>query len=364
MIPFIVLFLYLGLIHNTTTHISDPNKIRLRQTWLGGLGLWLLLALRSWTCGNDLLITDDTTIIGYLPYFINLQSYSLSEILFNFEGYETGYNVLNWLIARLSNNPQIFLAVVAGIEISLIGYTLYKQSPNIVFSWIIFACLGLYIFSFSGLRQALGFSITFFAYNFINQKKPVVFILLVLLAYTFHTSAILFLPALFFRNRYLTNKKAQNLLFGTFCIAPFIMPIVQYGSVLVYGKEKYASDAGGAYGLFALFVCMFFFGIRYTLLQDENYKKRCQCVWMILLAILLQSTGFFSAGAMARVAYYYSIFFCLFLPLSLESATKEERRKWTLLISIMMVIFFMLVNGNGYLNVIPYRFFWEEHYNI
>ncbi len=362
MAPFIILFLYLGIVNLLTARMPSEINRRKYQTFWGGFGLWILLALRSWTCGNDLF--DGVGYTGYIPYFLHFKSYSFKEVLTSTDGYERGYNILNWLIINLSENPQIFLAIIAAIELLLIGYTLYRHSPNIIFSWIIFACLGLYVFSFSGLRQALGISLCFFAFNFINYRKPYIFIFLVLLASTMHTSAYLFLPSLLTRNLHMDKNKAVLYLMMILAVSPFIMTIIQYASMFVYGKEKYASDAGGAYSLFILFISLFFYSFLYTRNKVKALDDISQVRWMILFAILLQSVGIFSAGALARIAYYFSIFFCLLLPMGLEFAPLKVRSIHSFIISVLFVIFFVISNSSGYLNVVPYRFFWEEQFNL
>ena len=53
--------------------------------------------------------------------------------------------------------------------------------------------LPVFLLNFSGLRQAIAIGITALSFNFIKEKKPVQFILLVILASLFHKSAIVFL---------------------------------------------------------------------------------------------------------------------------------------------------------------------------
>ena len=53
--------------------------------------------------------------------------------------------------------------------------------------------LPVFLLNFSGLRQAIAMGITALSFNFIKEKKPVQFILLVILASLFHKSAIVFL---------------------------------------------------------------------------------------------------------------------------------------------------------------------------
>lgn len=362
MTPFTLLFVYLGLVELLTSSMLDDNKKRKRQALLGGFGLWVLMALRSWTCGQDLLYAERG--VGYIYQFISMNYTSFQSALFNDNGYEPGFNALYWMIYHyISINPQFMLAITSAIEIGLIGYTIYKQSPNITLSYVAFACLGLYIFSYSGLRQGLGVAFTFFAFNFIDDKKPWKFLAFVLLAFTMHKSSLVFLPAYFVRNYSLSRQKAFWGIIAVLAFLPFLMPLIQYFSVLVYGKEKYNTYEGGAYGLFGLFIFMLFFSYRYISSNNDMDRKIMQTRWMCLIAIFLQSSGILSAGAMARIAYNYSIFFCLLLPFSTSSYVSKYRQL-PFLIELLLIFFFIYATRDGGFGVVPYRFFWEEHYNI
>lgn len=363
MAVFLILFVYFGLIARLTSNIKEDRTKRLRQALLGGIGLWIIMALRSWTCGQDLLYAEKG--VGYIVQFVNMEYMPFLNALYSDNAYEPGFNLLFWFIYNyISPNPQLMLAITSGIEIGLIGYTLYKQSPNIILSYIAFACLGLYIFSFSGLRQGLGFALTFFAFNFIDDKKGWKFFGIVLLAFTVHKSSLLFLPAYFFRDISLTKQRAILGVFTVFAFLPVLMPVIQYFSLLIYGKEKYSSYQGGAYGLFALFIAMLFFSFKYIPINSASDRKMMQMRWMCLIAIFLQSSGILSAGALARIAYNYSIFFCLLLPFTTSTSTYSKKINLNTIIAILLVAFFVYCNKDGFLNVVPYRFFWEEHFDI
>ncbi len=361
MAPFWCLFIYLGIVAFSTSKLSDEQAKFKYQAVLGGLGLWLLLALRSWTCGQDLYYYDKG--VGYIVTFLRMDGISFSELLQADADYEIGFRILNWIIINyISSNPQIFLAIIAAIEIGLIGFTFYKQSSNIILSYLVFACLGLYIFGFSGLRQILGVSITFFAFNFINCTKPYKFIIFVLLACTMHKSSILFLPAVLFRKSSLPFSKTIFYILGIIIVLPVLMPIIQFFSVLLYGKEKYGDYEGGAYGLFLLFIFMFFYSYSCVLKTKEKIDKMTRLRWMALFAVFFQSSGILSAGALARIAYSYSIFFSLLLPMTLEFTPKNYKYISKTFVIMFLLFFFFYTNKGGFLNVIPYRFFWEEVY--
>lgn len=361
MAPFIFLFIYLGVIATWTSKMSV--KIRSKyQAILGGLGLWILLALRSWTCGQDLYY--DIRGVGYIVSFTKMIDVSFSDLFLGFNnGYEIGFNLLNWFIYHyISSNPQVFLAIISLINIFLVGYTFYKQSPNILLSYLAFSCLGLYIFGFSGLRQSLSVSLTFFAFNFIHQKKPFLFLLIVFLAFTIHKSSIIFLPALVFRNKILSFNLAIIATVGIFIMLPFLMSIIQFFSVLIYGYEKGNSEEGGAFGLFFLYLFLLFYSFSSNPKDEDGFKKFNLCRWMALCALFLQSSGILSAGALARIAYPFSIFFALLLPMTLEFKSKSLRIVTKAIVIICLIAFFIYSNKDGYLNVVPYRFFWEEIY--
>lgn len=363
MAVFLILFVYLGLLAKLTSNIKEEGTKRLRQALLGGIGLWIIMALRSWTCGQDLLYADRG--VGYIFQFVNMEYMPFLNALYSDNAYEPGFNLIFWCIYNyISPNPQFMLAIISGVEIGLIGYTLYKQSPNIILSYIAFACLGLYIFSFSGLRQGLGVAFTFFAFNFIDDKKKWKFFGIVLLAFTMHKSSLLFLPAYFIRNLSLTKQRAILGVVAVLAFLPVLMPVIQYFSLLIYGKEKYSSYQGGAYGLFALFIAMLFFSFKYISTDSTTDRKIMQMRWMCLIAIFLQSSGILSAGALARIAYNYSIFFCLLLPFTTSASTYTKNKNLSTIIAILLIAFFVYCNKDGYLNVVPYRFFWEEHFNI
>ena len=64
-------------------------------------------------------------------------------------------------------------------------------------SLALYICFGFYSFIFSGLRQAIALAITYISYDFIKKRQLWKFTLTILVASTFHKSAIFFLPAYF-----------------------------------------------------------------------------------------------------------------------------------------------------------------------
>ena len=109
--------------------------------------------------------------------------------------FERGFIIYNKLVGFLGTDRQMFLFVTAAVSIVPIMYYLSKNSKNMLLSIIIYLGLPVFLLCFSGLRHAIAIGITSLSMIYIKEKSLVKFILLVLLASTFHFTAIVFLIA-------------------------------------------------------------------------------------------------------------------------------------------------------------------------
>lgn len=353
------LWAYLCMIALFTQSIKSIQKRRKIQTIYAGLGLWIVQALRSQDCGVDL-VNDAGT--GYIWIFENIRYYSFGDFFggLSIIGFEPGWLIYNKFISLFTTDSQLFLAIVSATIISLVSYTIFKHSQNIILSFFIFACFGLYHFSFSGIRQATAFAITFFAFNFIREKRSYKFILLVLIASTMHKSALVFMIALLLRNVGLKKVRGIALAFCSVAIVPFLSTVLPLVKNVFFGAEKYSNyeDEGGSITMYIVFLTLF---LIFNLQKKFNDDKDNQLIkWMILIGVMCQSLGFISTGAMTRIAYYFTIFFTLAFPSYIVTISKQSVRiTVTVGLVIILMLFYQLTSGSGYLNVIPYKFFWE-----
>jgi hypothetical protein len=185
--------------------------------------------------------------------------------------------------------------------------------------------MSTFVMMFSGIRQMLAVSIGFAAYEFTRKKKLIPFILSVLFALTFHTSAfmIAFMYPLYHAK--ITKK-------WLYAVVP-VMGIIfvfnkQVFSVLGLILERYTSyDASivetGAYTmliLFSAFAAFAFLVPEESLLDEETIGLRN----FLLLSIVIQMFAPLHPIAM-RMNYYYIIFIPLLLPKIIEH--RSERWK-------------------------------------
>ena len=110
--------------------------------------------------------------------------------------YNVGSTHLQKLIYDLTDgNYQTYVSLVALFVMFSYMRFIRKYSPSPIQSVLYLFGLMYFTLLFDALKQAMAMSVLLFAFDAIIDKKPIKFILLVLLASTFHFPALVFLPA-------------------------------------------------------------------------------------------------------------------------------------------------------------------------
>lgn len=166
---------------------KKKEALRNKMAIIAIVPMFLLFVLRYKYVGVD--------TIGYVRFFQEeIRRYSFFE-LFDQElmRSEIGYRLYVKIISLFTDNYTVYFAV-NGVVIfgTLLHFTkTYTKNPFIFF--FAFMTLGTYSFIETGLRQALAMMICLWAVGCIRDKKPLRFVLLVVFAFLFHKSALIFL---------------------------------------------------------------------------------------------------------------------------------------------------------------------------
>ena len=143
--------------------------------------LTLLVALRHESVGND--------TVNYRDFFMSYGRIAWSDL--PSVNLEIGFSYFNKLITLLTGDPQVYL-ILAAIAVSVMIYPTYERlciDASLTIS--LFCIMSTFVMMFSGIRQMLAVGIGFFAYQYTRQRKLLPFILMCLLAFSFHTSAFM-----------------------------------------------------------------------------------------------------------------------------------------------------------------------------
>lgn len=312
----------------------------------GSAAIILLQALRDFSVGVDL--------VGYIPAYEAVKHIILGfgEKLFN---YEIGYLYFSQLFSTIGVDPHVYLGIVAAVIIVPIGLTIRRYSSSAWTSMLLYVTLGLFVFTFSGLRQSIALAICFFSFRFIQEKRPVIFCLLVALAVTFHMSAVVFAlayPLYHFKLTNIWRALTVPILAVVFLLRASIFAVM-YGLYRGFAGTPETTDA---YGL--LIAMMIVYALVYAFGDRRDYAT--QGYNNLFLAAIVVQMFASQSNVVMRAGYYYFIFIILLIP-GVISAQKDRYVRLFVLyvLCCASLLFFQWKAGSGYLNVSPYKFFWN-----
>jgi hypothetical protein len=360
MIVFLVLAVYLIII---LCAVSEKKKM-IKSFW-SALGFVVILALRSPFCGLD--VTGTSTMImanSYGGVFLNMPNYSFSEIIHapKFVGghMEVGWLFLTKFISLFTNNLQVYLAIISILQLIPVFYVIGKYSSNVVLSYFIFACLGFYVHYFSGIRQMLAVSLILLAFDQIFQKRYFWFALIVLIASSIHSSALIFFIIWPLSRLHLSLISTIICIIGMIIIMPLYHSIVSTALELLFESryETHLESEGGAITMFIVY--SIFLLSSFVIRGDSPEMKFYRAI--VLAGVGGQSLGVMGDSVVTRIGFYFNVFFVLLLPEIVRFIKdKNLRGIMTITAIILLCIFFILTtNSENSSGVIPYSFFWER----
>ena len=315
--------------------------------------LLALLMLRDENVGVD--------IKTYLYRFNQVRKMSF-EGIFDFFESERGFWILNKIISLFTKDEQAYLAIMALITTLPIAILYIKESENAVLSMSIFLILSNFSMLFSGLRQATALAVVAIAFYFVKKKKPIWFILFVLLAFTFHKSALIALLLYPFYHMNITKNKIFAFIPAIILVLIFNKPIFEFLLQFMgdYG-EIYEYEETGAYTmiiLFALFLTFAYF------VPDENKMDRETMGLRNISVLVLMLQIFALANPVAmRMNYYFMMFIPLMMPKVINRCA-ERNRSIIQYIGIGISVFFLIYyiyginTGADILEIYPYKPYW------
>lgn len=266
--------------------------------------------------------------------FLTIREISIEEYLYK----EGNFYLLVWLISRFTDNEQIFLVVIAAIMTACVFKFISEHSEDFMLSCIIYICLGSMTFSMNGMRQALAMSICLLAYDFAVKKKIVPFLLIVLLAMTFHVSAFIFLLAYPLSN--FSKLHLVPLLIGGGLFIALSSSLASIYDSLV--EKDYAvrdSIEGGGFVTVAIYLLVLILTMLfYKNLATENGIEPLFALCFVGLVIF--STRYFSTQIFERISYYFYYSVILLIPKLSHIFKEKDRLIYSLIVCILAIALF------------------------
>ncbi len=233
-------------------------------------------------------IFQDGMGADYFAYQQWFQSMSFSRLGLRFTN--IGFDVFIVAVKLFYNNFHFFLFLCGLLINTLIYRFIEKHSYDVFFSSVLYVCL-MYFSAFNILRQWIACAIYLSAFEFLMDKTPVKYTLLVILAATFHNSAIflLFLYPIINCRISFPKKASLTMAASVLCYVGFptvFRMIMALTEKLGLGYlQKYGTALNLDLGNFTPFIISLFISIcliymYFNNMLDEQMQK--YAVWGIL----------------------------------------------------------------------------------
>ena len=338
--------------------VYEENKDKKNAKKIYCIFVALVLLFFSWARNEKLGNSD--TVNMYIPRFNLVQKLSFYETFLKFIETEPVFYLITKIITMISTNINFYFMLCAIPLIAGVTKLIYKYSEMPVLSCFMFLGLGYYFISYITLRNSIALGILLFSLDYLIQRKLWKFLLVVIIASLFHSSALFFImayPITFFDFK--INLKWISIfllfvimiIFKDFFINIFFI-FIKNSHLLLY-KDRNVSLS---LTLFVEYLLLFISTLPYRESYYEKNKKEANTLYILTYMGALLALLVVMQDVMYRVSTFYYIYIIILLPNCINMIIKEKY-KWVL--SIIVMIFFVVL-GLKYvkdINLIPYKAF-------
>ena len=182
-------------------YLDSKKRMEKQRTLFVVIAVVLLVCILGFRSENNGLDLHNLSGTGYFFYYEKINEDSFIEILKNFftkkyANFEIGFCLFCKFVGTICSNHQIMLFSSALVSVLPVGYYIHKNSKNAWLSLMVYLAMPFFGAAyFSAIRQGIAIGLVILSYEFIKKKKLMWFIGIILLACSFHSTAIVALAA-------------------------------------------------------------------------------------------------------------------------------------------------------------------------
>ena len=276
-------------------------------------------------------IGDTETYVGA---FHNIpKDYETFKTIINYDG-EWGFEWLQFIIKKITENPQYYLMIMSVLILIPIFYMFFKYSDSLAFAVFVFITGGNFLVTMNGMRQYLVSSLLFVTFPLIYKKKWWIYFPIVLLLSTIHKSCLIFLLVYFIADKRAWGVTSKILIAGGM-ILYFVKPLSQRISLWllegsqyeVYGKGIQAGSNGSNIFRSLIYLVPIVLAYFYHRRIKEEHKYYNIVFNISLLNCIFSFLSNSVSWIFARFNIYFSLYSILLLCWGIRSIPNKNRER-------------------------------------
>lgn len=274
---------------------------------------------------------------------------------------EKGFVVVSKVISVFTSSQLCYHLIVSFILLLLYFRVFYKYSEMFWLSILLFVNLGDYYGSMNLVRQSLAAAIMFNGFTLIENKNIIKYCLLVIIAASIHTSALIMVIA-YFVLKIDTSKASRKVYIFASAIAVFAL--LNYVVIAIkilfpkYQNYHYGMGSGSFNAVVAPLAVYVFLLISlklFTVNYDQRSLKNVILLNGTMLSVICLIWGT-KVYMFTRLAYFFRPYMCLAVPGVLKCYPDEKVKRTVIAAICVIAIAYTQVSlsGTGY---DPYYFY-------
>lgn len=314
------------------------------------LSIWIGVVLFVVSAAKNIAVNSDLPVYEYS--YLSMKSYALRDLWNNYiAGTEKdfGFYFFSNLFSELGFGVGVWFGIIALIFAILVAVSLYQNSSDPFISVIILFAF-YFAFTLSGLRQTIAMGLVLLSYRYIREKKIWPYLAILVVAFFFHSSVIIFFPAYWLAHFKIGYK--QLIVVGAAFIVCYSLPqlvfanmelIVSAWNLPWHFSQVTALNWSGYIIQLCLLVFCYVFRLNVPLEQRKAYVD--PYINLMVIGLCLQGASSI-VGEAFRLSYYYSMAGMLALP---NIITNMERNNAKLAyLGVCGVLIAYIVYANSY----------------
>ncbi len=326
--------------------------------------MFILLALRK--PFSDLLV--------YEGIYKNLKEVSFSSMIKDFHlikiseisGVEWGYTFICWIFSNIGLHFQLFLVLESAFCVYCIYNFIDKNSVNLPLSIALIVGFGIFDYMYVIVRQTMAFGFLLLSFEASKKRKPILFLILVIVAAMFHRAALVFIVVFPLSYVPVTMLNVAILSVASLLLIPLypiISRLVLNNVMALFSKQGYLNATFEFSELIILIAAIIVFLMVFMNRQNTIEDREKTAFWAFFVALPLQAVACYLSILGRLSTLMYLPFASVAIPNLLET---NENKKLVKLFEVLIYLAalayyaFCLFYDKRLLEIVPYRLFFMD----